>query len=465
MAIKPPEILNRLPSVSELLDKPPIRALADRWNRTAVAGSVRSFLEEVATDLRRRAADVQLPSLRELAERAASYVAAQQQQFAGATINATGQLWGGGWNTRPISEAALERAVAVGREFTTNSAAGDVLASNCASTICRLTGAQAAVATHSYSGAIWLALSALGSGRELIVARADVGDIGGTDPLPKLAEITNVTLREVGTMNRVAAADYSMAVSPNTAAILRLSADEYQVVGATGAANLAELVALARERKITLIDAMGTAPIVDPPMAVSWPVLSVRSAIAEGVELVVVRGDGLIGGPACGIMVGAQDIMERIAHHPLFSSFRLNAARLAALAATLESYEGGERSAESLPVWQLLATPIENLRNRAERIAPQLAQAPDVESATVIEVRSPISAALPIEHGYLSYGIALTARDGKISELDARLRSTPLPVIGRVERDRLVLDLRTVLPRQDRALVEAIAGAPQPRPS
>ena len=121
MAIKPPEFLNRLPSVNELLDKPPIRALYERWNRSVVAGGVRSFLDELKTDLRRRAADAQLPSLRELAERAARYVVSRQEQSLGTAINATGQIWGSTWSSRPLSDAALERAVAVGREFIVDS--------------------------------------------------------------------------------------------------------------------------------------------------------------------------------------------------------------------------------------------------------------------------------------------------------------------------------------------------------
>ena len=136
MAIKPPDLLNRIPSVSELLEKPPIRALADRWNRSAVAASVRSFLDELQRDLRRRAADVQLPSVRELAERAARYVVSQQQQSLGTAINATGRIWGPPWSSRPLADAALERAVAIGREFSGEKP------DEAEPLICRLTGAK-----------------------------------------------------------------------------------------------------------------------------------------------------------------------------------------------------------------------------------------------------------------------------------------------------------------------------------
>jgi len=457
VAIKPPEFLNRLPSVTELLDKPPLRALYDRWNRSVVAGGVRSFLDELKNDLRRRAADAKLPSLRELAERAARYVVSRQQQSLGTAINATGRIWGTPWSSRPLSDAALERAVAVGREFVVDFSSAEAPSAGLETAICRLTGAQAAVAVHSYSGALWLALSALASNREVLVARAEVGDLGPSEPLPKLAASANVRLREVGTTNRAAAADYEAALSPSTAALLTLSPDEYRIIGQTAAAELDELVALARDREIALIGAIGTAPLVDPPATIDWPQRSVRAAIAAGVDLVVVRGDGLVGGPACGILLGNRDMVSRITQHPLFAALHLDAIRAAALTATLECHEDSDHIAEALPVWQLLTTPIENLRNRAERIAPQLAQAPGVASAVAIETRSPISAAVFVD-GFASHGVALTSGAGSIAELDIRLRALPLPIFGRIENDRLILDLRTVLPRQDRLLVEAILG-------
>jgi L-seryl-tRNA(Ser) seleniumtransferase len=186
----------------------------------------------------------------------------------------------------------------------------------------------------------------------------------------------------------------------------------------------------------------------------------VRASLAAGADLAIVRGDGLTGGPACGLLVGRSDVIRRITQHPLFATLRLDGLRSAALYATLEAYDGTQRVAESLPVWQLLTAPIENLRSRAERIAPQLAQAPGVASAAVIETRSPISAALSSHDDWASYGVALAAADGNLRALDERLRSLPLPIHGRAEGDRLVLDLRTVFPRQDTGLVEAFVCPP-----
>jgi L-seryl-tRNA(Ser) seleniumtransferase len=459
VAIKPPELLHRLPSVSELLDKPPVRALADRWNRSVVAGGVRSFLDELKNDLRRRAADVQLPSVRELAERAARYIVSRHEQQLGTAINATGRIWGAPWTSRPLTDSALERLVAAGREFVVDAVGTAAHDAELELALCRFTGAQAAVVVHSYPGAVWLALSTLAAGREVLVARAEVGEIGPGEPLPKLVASANARLREVGTTNRALAADYEAAASPDAAVVLTISPDEYRVVGETASPNLEELLALARDRELVLIAALGAAPMADPPATIrGWPQRSARDTLAAGVELVALRGDGLLGGPSCGILLGSRELIGRISRHPLFAAWRLDALRSAALAATLACYQDSTRGTENLPAWQLLSTPIENLRNRAERLAPQIAQACDVAAAVVVETRSPISDALPADGGLPSYGVALNTSSGQITDLDNRLRNLPLPILGRIESDRLILDLRTVLPRQDRTLVEAILG-------
>jgi L-seryl-tRNA(Ser) seleniumtransferase len=463
MATNPLDFLNRIPSVSELLEKPPLRTLSDRLNRSVVASGVRTFLEELRTDLQRRAAEV--PTLRELAERAARYVVSHQQTSQRAIINATGRIVGAPWINVPLADHALERALHTGRNFVMTPAAEtsarSPLSADAEALICRLTGAPAAVAVHSYAGALWLTLSALATDREVLVSRAEVGEVDTAGPLPKLASSARVHLKDVGTANRTSAADYEAAASPRAAVLLKLSSDEYRIVGETASAELEELVALARDRELVLVDAAGAAPLVDPPSSMSWPRHSVRARLATGVDVVLVRGDGLVGGPACGILAGRQEIVRRITEHPLFAAWQLDALRLAALAGTLECYENSPPAEQSLAVWQCLSAPIENLRNRAERLAPQLAAANGIASAVAIETRSPVAAAL-VDGGWPSYGVALTPGDGDVQRLEKRMAGALQPVVGRIENDSLVLDLRTVFPRQDKSLVEALSGTTTP---
>ena len=456
MAIKPPDLLNRIPSVADLLEKPPIRALVDRWNRSVVAGGVKSFLDELGSDLQRRAAEANLPSIRDLAERAARYVISRQHHALGVAINATGRLWNAPWIGLPMSDAALDRAFAMGREFAASPATADGTPSQAEAILCRLSGAQAATVVHTYAGAVWLALAALAADREVLIARAEVGDIGSNDSLPKLAAAAKVTLNEVGTINSSPVADYNAAASTRTAAILQVSSDTYRVVGQTANAQLDELVALAHERELILIDALSAAPLIEPPPTIAWPGRPAAASIAAGADLVIIRGDGLIGGPSCGIILGSNETMRCIMAHPLFAAWSIDSVRLAALTATLECYENPTNGIQQIPVWQCLTVSTDNLRNRAERMAPQLAAAEGIASATPIETRSPLAAAIP--EGLPSYGIALSPADGDVHALDSRLQSARFPILGRIESDRIILDLRTVSPRQDMTLVDSLAG-------
>jgi L-seryl-tRNA(Ser) seleniumtransferase len=465
MATKTSDFLSRLPSASDLLDKPPIRSLVNRWNRSVVAAGVRSFLDELRHDFERRTADVQVPSIRELAERAARYVLELQQPALRPTINATGQFRGAPWCGAPLADAALERIVAHGRDFVSGPARTGESAralGDAAALVCRWSGAQEATVVHSYAGALWLFLAATASNQEFVVSRAELGDVEPGCPLTHLSASTSAILREVGTTNRTTVADYEAAVSSRTAALVKIAADNYRVVGETDAVELDQLVGLARERELTLCAALGGGPLVDQSTTHGLTSPSARACIAAGADLVVLAGDGWLGGPTCGILAGRREIIERIEEHPLFPAWQVDPLSAAALLATLELYGDPEHLDQTLPLFQLLGTSVENLRHRAERLAPQMAAAESIASADAVETQSSLCPDGLADEARPSYGIALTAADGNVAALDKRLRSGPHPVCGRVEGDRLVLDLRTVFPRQDQELAEAIVGKTSP---
>jgi L-seryl-tRNA(Ser) seleniumtransferase len=455
MALKPPDLLNRLPSVAELLDKPQVRALADRWNRSSVAAGVRSFLDELRSDLQRRAAD--LPSLRELAERAARYVASRQHHSLGVVINATGRMCDPQWMSEPLAEIALERTIAFGREYSANPRPDDEGPSaQLASLLCRLTGAQAAGVVHSYPSAIWLALSAIAVDREVLVARNEATS-DGEDSLPRLAAAARVLLKEVGAANHTTAADFEAAASTRAAAILKVCSDSQSGAVNTGIAALDELIALVRDRELLLVDTLGAAPLVNPPESIAWPRRSAQASLSAGVDLAILRGDGMVNGPSCGILLGNREVIGRITNHPLFAAWQLDPLRTATLLATVECYDHPSLGSDSLPLWNCLATSIENLRNRAERLAAQLAHAESVAASVAIETRSPLTVELAV-NGWPSFGVALTSSNNDIASLDQRFRSGRFPIYGRIESDQLVLDLRTVIPRQDKLIVDSLLG-------
>jgi len=453
MALKPPDLLNHLPSAAELLDKPPIRALMDRWNRSSVAAGVRSFLTELQTDLQRRAGE--LPSLRDIAERAARYVASRQHHSLGVAINATGRLWGDAWTSQPLAEIALERTVAWGREFAMAApSAGDGMTADLARLLCRLTGAQAAAVVNSYESALCLTLSAIAADREVLVGHR--GLPGGNDSIPRLAAAARVLLKGIGDNTQPSGVDYAASVSTHTAAIL-VTGDASQSAQHAAAASLAELTSLAHNRGLLLVDALGPAPLVNPPEAIAWPQRSAQASLAAGADLAILRGEGMTNGPSCGILLGRREAIDRIRDQPLFAASQLDALRTVALLATIECYDRSSLGADSLPIWMCLSTALANLQNRAERLAAQLSHVESVASSIAVETRSPLAQEVVAE-GWPSYGVALTPKNGDVSSLDNQLRAASHPICGRIEGERLMLDLRTVIPRQDKQVVDVLLG-------
>jgi L-seryl-tRNA(Ser) seleniumtransferase len=324
--------------------------------------------------------------------------------------------------------------------------------------LCRILAAPAAVAVHSYAGGLWLALSAVAAGRAVVVARAELGVAAPGCSLSDLVASAGAHLEEVGTTNRASVAEYEAAVSSQTAAVLKFCPDAYCIVGDTESAEFEQLVGLTRERELTFIDALGAAPLVDLPPAIPWPHRSARASIAAGTDLAIVHGDGLVGGPACGILAGSRDIIRRITELRMFKAWQLDAPRSAALASSLRCYDEPLRGDVELPLLELLATPLENLRNRADRLAPQLAQAVGIDSAEVVPLQGHWNMAPTPDRSLASFGVALSPADGNLTVLKHRLECGPQPVFCRIEDNRLLLDLRTVFARQDQAIIEAVAG-------
>lgn len=456
MVSKPSDLFSRLPSVNELLDKQPVRVLVDRWNRSAVADSVRSFLTELRSDIERRAADFQMPSFREIAERAARHVAAQRESRLHPVVNATGRFFGPECTSLPLADAALERMISASRGFLASSAEP----SSAPAQLCRLTGAEAAIVTSSYSGAISLALAALASGREVLVAKGDLGQLADGASLAATAEASSTRLREVGAVNRATLAEFEMSLSSESAAILRHDSETYRIQGDCEGVDVAALVGLARHRHLPFVELAGSAPLAGDLPWLSAAPRSAAERIASGASLVLLRGDGLLGGPRCGILLGSRSLVERIAAHPLHAAWSATPATLAALEGTLALYDDPAAMEFSLPLAQLLSTSIENLRQRVERLAPQFAQAPDVSAAFAIEQNACLGLSNLSPDQIPSYAVALTPAQGDLAALDQRLRNAAVPIFGVRCDERLVIHLRTVFPRQDQALVEMIAGPP-----
>lgn len=454
-------VLRSIPSVNELLDSPPLKSLVQRVSHSTVVSGVRQFLDNLRTEAQSRASAMGIPTPNELAERIAAWIASEERASLRPVINATGILLHTGLGRAPLADEALEAV----KEISSGYASVEVdLASGERSQrvqaverlLTRLTGAEAAAVTNNNAGATLLTLAALAGGKEVIVSRGQLIEIGGSYRLPEVMSASGAILREVGTTNKTRASDYEAAVGEKTGAVMRVHTSNYVVVGFTEQPELAELVAIARRHNLPLIDDIGSGALIDLKHygIADEPVAG--ECVRAGADVVLFSGDKLLGGPQCGIIVGKRSLIQKIIKHPLMRALRVDKMTLAALAATLRLYADPDVAQLRVPLLALLSTPLENLKGRAERLAPQLAATGAVAKADAIADVSFLGGGSVPTQQIDTWCIALTPKAQSVDALATALRNGSPSVVGRIKNDRLLLDLRSVFPRQEAALLSAL---------
>jgi L-seryl-tRNA(Ser) seleniumtransferase len=379
-------------------------------------------------------------------------------------INATGILLHTGLGRAPLAGPAAAAVAAVARgysnlEFELESGERGRRTSGVERLLGELTGAAAAAVVNNNAGATVLALRALAAGREVIVSRGQLVEIGGSFRLPEIFEVSGARLREVGTTNRTRLADYARVVGPETAAILRVHSSNFRIVGFTEQPALGELAALARERGLFLIDDIGSGALAPglPPGVDDEP--TVAEGLAAGADLVLFSGDKLLGGPQCGILVGTAEAVRRVQSDPLIRALRVDKLTLAALEATLGLLRDGEAGWRHVPLWRMMGLSLPELLKRAGRLAARLRdelglRAEAVASESYIGGGSvPVR---PIPTAAVSVGPPFPPPFESEGAWARALRCGEPPVVPRVRRGAVLFDLRTVEPEQEALLLDAI---------
>jgi L-seryl-tRNA(Ser) seleniumtransferase len=429
-----------LPSVDRLLRDP----LLERLPRDLAVQAARDVLDEARRATRDGDWSFSLDELPQLVERRVQEAIRPRLRT---VLNASGVIIHTNLGRAPLSWAALEAAreaaqgysnleydLERGERGSRHTLVTDLLT--------RLTGAEDALVTNNNAAAVLLILSALGQGREAVISRGQLVEIGGGFRIPDVMRQSGVRLVEVGTTNRTYAADFEAAISERTAMLLRVHASNFQQVGFVHQPTLEELVEIGRRHELAVVDDLGSGSLLDTARFGLGREPMVQTSVAAGMALVAFSGDKLLGGPQAGIIVGRSAEMGRLRRHPLMRAIRPDKLTLAALGATLAHYVRGEAERE-VPVWRMISAAPESLEQRARRLAAEV-------GGTAVESRSAIGGGSLPGQTQPSWAVALDSMspDG----LAAALRRADPPVISRIEGDRVLLDLRAILADQDALL-------------
>ncbi len=443
----------QLPAVDRLLHTPAVQALAAEHGHTLIAGQARALLAELRQQALAGALGADGVALQALAGALERRVQQRLAPRLRAVINLTGTVIHTNLGRAPLPDAALAQVQALmaspnNLEYELATGGRGDRDSLIEALLCELTGAEAATVVNNNAAAVLLCLAALAARKEVIVSRGELVEIGGAFRMPDVMKSAGARLVEVGTTNRTHLPDYERAITARTALLMKVHTSNYAVQGFTAAASEAVLAPLARARGLPLVTDLGSGALID---MTAWGLPAEptpQQMLAAGCDIVTFSGDKLLGGPQAGLIVGRKDLVARIRKHPLKRALRLSKLPLAALEATLRLYLRPERLARDLPTLRLLTRPLADIEAAAHALLPalQAALAPRF-TVEVVALQGQIgSGSLPVER-LPSAGLAIAPTEKKgagraLQQLADALRALPIPVIGRIQDERLLLDLR-----------------------
>jgi L-seryl-tRNA(Ser) seleniumtransferase len=460
-----PSLLRKLPSIDVLVQRAGEKGLIEEFGREQILKTAQRVLSKIRRDVQEGesgdlsesdlAPDVLLAEIgREL-----------EKKFSPSlhnAVNATGIIMHSGLGRALLSEAALAAINDAGRGYCTlaldletgRRGHRDIHVSGL---LCELTGAEAGTIVNNNAAATAVILNTLAKGKEAIVSRGQLVEIGGSFRLPEVMETSGAILREVGTTNKTHLRDYENAVGPTTGTILRVHHSNYRIIGFAEEPGIAELVALGRAHNVPVVDDLGSGALVDLREFGLETEPLVRESVAAGADLVCFSGDKLIGGPQSGIIVGKAEFVQRVKKNPLVRAFRCGKLTLAAMEATLRLFLNPARLREKHPVYRMLGASMDGLERRARRLKNGLQKeiAPGAEVSIENGGSEVGSGSVPAETLPTKL---LAVRSGRLSpdEFGRRLRLHKPPIFTRIHDDCILFDLRTIQPNEDAVLRDAI---------
>jgi L-seryl-tRNA(Ser) seleniumtransferase len=453
-----------LPAVHDILQSSEVRRLEQRFARDLVVQAVRDEIDRLRQHL---AAGQSLDGHAEpesLASRIAERLERDLRPKLRKVINATGIILHTNLGRAPMADEAaraaydaakgylnLELDLDTGKRSSRQNAVRELL--------CRITGAESATAVNNNAAATVIALRGLAAGKEVIVSRGQLVEIGGSFRIPEIMAVSGAILREVGTTNITRRADYENALTPQTAALMRIHTSNFRVSGFTKSVALEDLVALAKDRNLKVIDDVGSGALIDFERFGLKGEPIVRHSVAAGADLVLFSGDKLLGGPQAGIIVGKAELIQAIERDPLMRAFRLDKMTLAALETTLRLYLQEQTALASVPVLRMLGRSDDDLRAAAEALASRLRSVAGLADAQARPDVAYVGGGSLPDQTMKTWVVALKSTRYSDADFARRLRLSDPSVLGRLHDGQMLLDVRTIFQEDIDLLAAALSAA------
>jgi len=448
------EKLRQLPSVEKILESEKLKGKIEKYSHPLVSEAAKKTLSSIREQIKENPEDI---SFDQIVQKVNQRVDEKTSDFTRSVINATGVILHTNLGRAPLDEETLSHIVEISRNY--NNLEFDLKEGKRShrgiflqKLLCQLTQAEDALAVNNNAGAVLLILTALAKGKEVIVSRGELVQIGGGFRIPEILALSGAFLKEVGTTNKTTLSDYEDAITQDTALLLKVHQSNFRMIGFVEKPSIGQLVELGKKHNLCVAEDLGSGVMLRTEDFELAHEPTVLEAISAEADLVCFSGDKLLGAPQAGIILGKKKYVEMLRKHPLHRALRLDKMFIAGLEGVLLSYLKGEVT-RKIPAWQMISTPLDVLKKRAENIGDQLKKSEI--SITIGESASTVGGgSLP---GETLPTVVISVESAESADRQAkRFREQSPPIIGRIEDERFMLDLRTIFPHQDELIIKAI---------
>jgi L-seryl-tRNA(Ser) seleniumtransferase len=446
-------LLRMLPGVDHILELVKTDPFFDNVPKSVLIRSIRSVVESLRTiiiDDQQHITETKLSDSVILEEVKNSVKEAMTPNLM-RIVNATGVVVHTNLGRSLLAEDAVENLLTIASrysnlEFDLSKGVRGSRYSIVEDILCEISGAEAAMVVNNNAGAVFLCLETISRGKKVIVSRGELVEIGGSFRIPDVMAKSGSILKEVGTTNRTHLNDYENAIENDTGLLLKVHTSNYSVVGFTADVSLEELVALGAKYQIPVMEDLGSGTFVDFSKYGLLKEPTVQESVAAGADVVTFSGDKLLGGPQAGMIIGKNDLLKRIKKNPIARALRIDKLTLAALESTVRRYRNIDKEIGSIPTLRMLTLPLAHIETKAKELAKKLENIGDARvSVTLIDLSSrPGGGALPLLK-LPSKGVGIKVQGISANTIEKQMRSNELPIIGRIEEDLFIMDLRTIL--------------------